>query len=67
MNKKYKVHCKYCGHVQDWSLKDGLLETGTTMDDVIEYDLEYMCNGCGCGVRVSEALEAETLEALSYE
>lgn len=58
---EYPVHCKYCAHVQKWSL-----ESGTTIDDILKYDLTYLCQGCGCPVRVSEALEESSLKALGY-
>lgn len=54
-----KVHCKYCGHVQDWRLADLIAENSDieSLDDAIEYDQCYICKKCGCLVRIGEALE----------
>ena len=65
MKKEFKVQCRYCGHTQTWTFIPD--EEFETMDDIIEHEYEYLCNSCGCGVRVSEALSADKLEELGYD
>lgn len=52
---EFEVTCKYCGYKQEWNfVPEYELET---MDDVIKYDYDIICERCGSISKLNEALE----------
>ena len=58
--KEFNVTCKYCGHKQKWTFVPDV--DYPTMEKVIEYDYEEICDDCGGMFRINEGLDEADLK-----